>query len=1362
MAEYQRTPQRFFCQGISLLPADALAAGKLPFAQNIRSYEEGTIQPRYGLAARSSAALSGAVLSIIRLNDPTPYASRPALRFIGTSGGGRLYAAPPADAAAPYPEIDSGYSGNPLSGVVTVPSTSPQPWLYIGDSVKQRKYNVNGLIYPIGTAQPAAAADEPIALLQPPGVTVISELNSAAAWTEVGAIAAAPSDVARVATTISAVVYDSGGTGYASIGATDMANIGVGARLALASAEIVLVTDVLVAITTTTIAQIVYDAGTTGLCTIQPVASLGTGQLDGPSYQDYLGRTRPVDAAAAGIAGTTPQATARVRQVDFPVNCLVQINGGEVVRILSVALGKDGVQSFRCRTAGTATGGMSLVGVPGFRAATTGTRGAGDAIDAEAIQQVLTPVTQATVVGGVQAAALAVNLATINGRATLPDDDLHLSFRADLLSVVTEIRIYLDVNAAAVNFTDNYYQYAWRANDIISAIQGTNAATTSTIQDARQDAILQNQIDQAVQPTPGVSYAQPKTDDSALGRPTSSRAPTTPTAPGQPGRATALTATSGQLALGNNQWIELKCKIRDLTRVGTDASRTLANVGGVQVLVAVALATTPVTVQYNAAWIQGGFGADVGDTATPYVWCYRFRSSLTGAVSNPSAPTRGGVVPRRQRVTLTGSASGDAQIDLVDWFRLGGALTGWTYTGTVPVSTAYNDDNSDSAIDGGESLRFDFFQPWPVWDLPRRGTGTIAGTALVRETGDAFNAAWAPGTAITVNGQTTTLYASPSTADLLHVAANCGTGNGISWTIKEPTILARPLPALWGGPIGGNVFLFACGDTTDPGSIKWTHGNNPEVTSDANWLSITSGSEPLQHGCLYDGTAFVFSTENLYRLEPAFDRPSTFTAQETACGRGLWTRWAFCLAPEGIYFLAKDGIYLTAWGAPAQAITDPDLRVLFPNDGTVGSAMNGIDPPDMTLGTTLRLSYVDGTVYFDYHTTGSPTDRRTLLYETATKRWFYDRYARSGITIRAWEPGSGVHDQILGAADGQIYQYLDSALIDVDTPIDYAAWTPWADGGDARRQKRFGDVFLNVDPGAAVTGITVIPTYNDGESTLAPQVIGTGLTGRQPLIVGVNGGDGQLARNLGVQIAGQITANDHDRPLFYLWEPSFLAKVESVTRRGTDWDNLGYQGAKFVQGMILRADTFGAAKLLTIEYDGGTAALTIAATHAGEIAIAYPHANGGWAPFMAELVRLVGADDLPWQLYDVRWVYEPAPDAATEWRTQPTTHDLPGYLSVRDMLVAHQSTAELTLTVSYTGGPVQIYAIPASLGAYARTYVVMQAGKGRAVTYRLTSTQPFRLFQKDMSVRVQGWGVPSGYLSALPFGGPSRAAGAQV
>jgi hypothetical protein len=517
MAGYDRRIKRFGPTGLSGLPADRLPDTRVRSLLNMRTYMPGTIQPRSGIRIQNTASIGSGITALSRLNDPTPFATLHATRFVSAANG-HLYSQNPLVVPSPLVDVDNGYGANPVCFVTAAPPQSPRPYLYIASESRQRKINTDAVLYSMGLAQPLLP---PSIRLDQPYTTVISDLNVAGACAAAGSAAGAVGLIARVNTTIAAILYDSGTTGYCSINPTASTNIGAGMRVVLNGAETVNVDEFIPAVATTTIASIVYDVGTTGLCWIQPTGSLGTGQLDPVPYATYLvraGANTSVHIDPATIDGPvefglppdlTPQAAApRSRVVDFPVNGLVTLGGaGETVRILAIAPGPDGTVAFRCLAANTHAAGDAITGLPTFRCYATTTRSAGDTLVGDAVANTITGTlpsggTQVGVVGGISS-TVAVNGALVGGRATLADDVLHLSIKIDNLTYVESIRVYLDVDAAGAaqptSFLQNYYIAEWRASDIIAAIQATNAAQVDTITGALPTAVVNDQVD----PGPG-------------------------------------------------------------------------------------------------------------------------------------------------------------------------------------------------------------------------------------------------------------------------------------------------------------------------------------------------------------------------------------------------------------------------------------------------------------------------------------------------------------------------------------------------------------------------------------------------------------------------------------------------------------------------------------------------------------------------------------------------------------------------------------------------------------------------------------------------------------------------------------------
>ena len=237
--------------------------------------------------------------------------------------------------------------------------------------------------------------------------------------------------------------------------------------------------------------------------------------------------------------------------------------------------------------------------------------------------------------------------------------------------------------------------------------------------------------------------------------------------------------------------------------------------------------------------------------------------------------------------------------------------------------------------------------------------------------------------------------------------------------------------------------------------------------------------------------------------------------------------------------------------------------------------------------------------------------------------------------------------------------------------------------------------------------------------------------------------------------------DDRFGPKIYFWEPSYLDRPEDTFLRATDWDAAGYNGLKFVQGLIIEADTEGQTREILLQGDQADIE-TITINHNGQVEKPYSLNQ----PVLKHLLRLLPTDNAFWRLFNVRWVYEPAPEYAREWKTQGTDHDIPGFQFLKDGYIAHASTADITLNIT-VDDTIFTYTIPHSSGEYVKTYLIFgihpsgRTTKGTLFTYELTSAEPFQLYQKDCEVRVHDWSGGE-YLVKQPFGDISRVYGARI
>src|SRR5207237_7660762 len=112
------------------------------------------------------------------------------------------------------------------------------------------------------------------------------------------------------------------------------------------------------------------------------------------------------------------------------------------------------------------------------------THAATEALAVNAIQS-----TVATGIGTVTK-TVSLDLSTILGRPTQPDDEFHISVSLDNTSNLVEGRVSLDVDASVNTFTQNYYYFSFRASDLQAAV--SQAVSTLT---AQQQGVQRAQVD---------------------------------------------------------------------------------------------------------------------------------------------------------------------------------------------------------------------------------------------------------------------------------------------------------------------------------------------------------------------------------------------------------------------------------------------------------------------------------------------------------------------------------------------------------------------------------------------------------------------------------------------------------------------------------------------------------------------------------------------------------------------------------------------------------------------------------------------------------------------------------------------------
>ena len=801
----------------------------------------------------------------------------------------------------------------------------------------------------------------------------------------------------------------------------------------------------------------------------------------------------------------------------------------------------------------------------------------------------------------------------------------------------------------------------------------------------------------------------------------------------------------------------------------------------------------------SAIWQPWPPGPDVGESGLPYVYRFRARASAevnTGCVSNLGPPIRdidglspssapGAAIPPSAIFVNLPQAHPDPQCRYIDVFRFGGSLPQWTYIGTMnnTAGDQFVDLFSDEDIAGNPIAEEDDNQPFLTVDQSVVGgcdiatAGTGRGGTLTITSGGTFKAYDATGdnpfyplgNQISVNGTLFTFYRSPDSTTSVELLEDTPSVSGATFVVTDPEMMHQPLPCMW-GPYGGGssgIFIFAVGDALRPGAIYWTKGNHPESHPGTNVLEVTSASEPMMNGAMYDATPYAFTNRRMFRIYPTFGDTTDFRADEVPNSKGLIGRWGICATPWGIATVSKDGVYLQSGGAPV-SLTDDDLYPIFPHESaqeTVGAitidGMTGLADPwalvDMTQPDSLRLAYGDGFLYFDFLDTGG-TQRCLVGQFTATGQfigWISRDTFNPPVPVHYYEEfednssSENLKQILMGTSTGLVTKFGGGA--DGQNAIVAHVRTRATDAGDPRPRKLWGDVELNLDSSCETLSVKV--GFDDFSYLTDLASASINLTGKHRALGDINAGFGQYAYNIGLDIGWSVSAG---LPTLYTWTPTWVPKPELTALRTTDWDDAGYPGAKFVQGFRLRADTLNVTRSVEVLSDGRVSQQTFSVLHPIEVTKPYVFTT----PFITHLLRLHPLDAQFWRVEGVEWVYEPAPELVDTWITQETTFDLEGYLHVRAIRLAVVGTGTVQIATPTESVGTVTLSVPLT-GSYQKTWVPLPANKSRFYKWSLTGG-PFRLFVRDVEVLVKQWGSEGPYQVLRPFGDLSRLNGARI
>lgn len=461
----------------------------------------------------------------------------------------------------------------------------------------------------------------------------------------------------------------------------------------------------------------------------------------------------------------------------------------------------------------------------------------------------------------------------------------------------------------------------------------------------------------------------------------------------------------------------------------------------------------------------------------------------------------------------------------------------------------------------------------------------------------------------------------------------------------------QPLAAMW-GPV--QDLLFGCGDPYRAGHLYWCITGEPDHWSPANTFEVCSTSEELMNGGYYAGQAFVFSRERLYWIYPNLNGDGSVSVTPSACAKGLFSRWGLAVGPQGIFFVNRDGVWRTTGGDPqllSDNIGDEDNGGIFS-----GATVNGYLPIDWDFDGDIQLEVWGSELWMQYRDTGGTN--RHLIYDMLSGRWKWYTYSINPGTMFADRtvPDDAGRMIIGGRSTGDAYTHAGKS--DLGSSIAVSGRTGALDGGRGREDKLFGDLLVDMDRDAATIAIQVL--LNDETITNGAQNISTG-SGRERYVLDSFGTTPQRGRSVSVNFSWTSTRE----PKLEQFGISVIPEPESTNLRATQWDDCGSSNEKWLYGVMIECDTYGADRDVIIEYMQGdtvATASTLTINNNGRRREFYT-----WTFVRADRVRIRPVTDCaPWILYECDWLQHEqppriqGPDSGEEgpWDTYYTGLDL--------------------------------------------------------------------------------------------------------
>lgn len=244
----------------------------------------------------------------------------------------------------------------------------------------------------------------------------------------------------------------------------------------------------------------------------------------------------------------------------------------------------------------------------------------------------------------------------------------------------------------------------------------------------------------------------------------------------------------------------------------------------------------------------------------------------------------------------------------------------------------------------------------------------------------------------------------------------------------------------------------------------------------------------------------------------------------------------------------------------------------------------------------------------------------------------------------------------------------------------------------------------------------------------------------------------------------RFVATDANPGLLYAHRWHYDKEPSEQTNWNQNYVTPGLHDKK-LKGVLIECDTFNQVKNVTIEIDGAVVE-TIAVQTNGRKLVEF-----SWPQREGRVFRMLPVDNNPGRLYSHQWIFDSEPLALSRWETQEITHGMPGWHQILYGEIAYRAPQPITITLTAYNqagdARPEVYTLPATLdsaGVPQKRRAKFNARANAGVQYKwvITSSEAFWLYRDETTVMVSPWGAGQ-RVPVRPFGNddldPSRGMG---